>query len=74
MLTENKDLIVIVASVIVTSLFLIGWWRIWTKAGYVGAWSLLIIIPVINIFALLYLAFATWPIEARVNDLERAKH
>jgi hypothetical protein len=36
-------------------------WRICAKAGFPGAISLLIVIPVLNLFLLYFLAFAEWP-------------
>jgi hypothetical protein len=36
-------------------------WRIVSKAGYSGAWSLLALIPLVNLIALWVFAFVTWP-------------
>ncbi len=40
---------------------LLPFWRITTKAGYSGFWSLLMLIPLANIVFLYFLAFARWP-------------
>ena len=40
---------------------LLPFWRITTKAGYSGFWSLLMLIPFANILFLYFLAFARWP-------------
>jgi hypothetical protein len=49
----------------VIALQIVAYWKILTKAGYNGAWSLLLLIPGINGFAsigiLLFLAFSEWP-------------
>lgn len=36
-------------------------WRIVEKAGYRGAWALLLLVPVVNLLAVWALAFARWP-------------
>lgn len=36
-------------------------WRIFRRAGFAGALSLLMFIPVVNIAMLFFLAFARWP-------------
>ncbi len=41
-------------------------WRIAAKAGYAGALSLLMLIPVFNIVVLLIFAFSRWPIEEQL--------
>lgn len=38
-------------------------WRIVSKAGYAGAWSLLSLVPLVNIVALWVFAFVRWPHE-----------
>jgi len=40
-------------------------WRIFDKAGYPGIMSLLMIIPIFNVIALFFLAFAQWPVLKR---------
>ena len=44
-------------------LLLVPAWRIVTKAGYSGFWSLLIFIPLVNVIALFAFAFSEWPLE-----------
>jgi uncharacterized membrane protein YhaH (DUF805 family) len=46
------------------------YWQIWRKAGYAGAWSLLMLVPLANIIALCYLAFSDWPVSKRLRALE----
>jgi hypothetical protein len=40
-------------------------WRILKRAGYSGAWSLLIWVPVLNFVMIYVFAFVQWPIERR---------
>jgi len=42
-------------------LLLIPYWRIFEKAGFPPALSLLMLIPIVNIGMIYYLAFAEWP-------------
>ncbi len=41
------------------------WWRIFSKAGYSGAFSLLILAPFGTIIMLCVLAFSKWPVEKK---------
>ena len=36
-------------------------WRVFSKAGFKGAWGLLFLVPIVNFFILLYLANTEWP-------------
>ena len=36
-------------------------WRIITKAGYSGAWTLIIFVPVLNLVFYWVFAFSEWP-------------
>lgn len=45
---------------------ILPFWFIFTKAGFSGWLSLTQIIPIVNIVALFYLAFAEWPIHRDV--------
>jgi fucose permease len=44
-------------------LMVIPAWRIVSKAGYNGAWALLLFIPLVNIIMMYVFAFNVWPIE-----------
>lgn len=48
-------------------------WRIASKAGYPGPASLLMLVPLVNIFTLLYFAFAEWPIQKELRDLRASR-
>ena len=54
-------LILLIAALIV----IIPFWRIFSKAGYSGWLSLLMVIPLVNLIMLYFLAFADWPILRR---------
>jgi len=40
----------------------IPFWKICTKAGFAGALSLLMLVPIANIVLPFYIAFAQWPV------------
>jgi len=42
---------------------LVPCWRIVAKAGFSGAWSLLALIPLVNVVAFWVFAFVRWPNE-----------
>jgi hypothetical protein len=42
-------------------IFVIPAWKIVSKAGYAGAWSLFVFVPVVNVIMLWVFAFSTWP-------------
>lgn len=43
-------------------------WKIAEKAGFSGAASLLMLIPLVNFILLLYFAFTEWPIERALRE------
>ena len=55
----------LIALAIYAFIFVFPIWRILSRLGLGGAWSLLAIIPLLNIIMLWVLAFTSWPIEKR---------
>lgn len=47
------------------------YWKIFAKAGYSGARSLLLLIPIVNIVILCMFAFGEWPIQQELNRLRQ---
>jgi hypothetical protein len=45
------------------------YWRVAQKSGYPGAYSLLALIPLVNVVILLVWVFSEWPIEAELKRL-----
>lgn len=45
--------------------FLVPAWRIAAKAGFPGALSLLLLIPLLNVVLIWIFAFIKWPVERR---------
>ena len=46
---------------IIAAVIIFPYWKIFSKAGYSGALSLLMLIPLVNVIMLFFLAFADWP-------------
>lgn len=54
--------VVLVYYLVIALFFIIPTWRICTRAGFSGAWSLVHLVPVIGPFIVMgVLAFSTWP-------------
>jgi uncharacterized membrane protein YhaH (DUF805 family) len=53
--------ILMLATSFVGVLVLLPWYRIVTKAGFSGWWCLVFVVPLVNVVALYYIAFAEWP-------------
>lgn len=57
---------------IMAAIFIWPFWRIFTKAGYSGALSILMIFPLANIAMIFFLAFSKWPIEKTIREQEKS--
>ena len=56
------SIILTVVSFVLTILLVVWpFWRIFSKAGFQGSLSLLMLVPIVNMFVPIYLAFAEWP-------------
>jgi hypothetical protein len=64
-------LISIIVSLVAIIFSVIIYWRIFAKAGYSGALSLLMFVPIANIVMLCILAFGEWPIYKELNYLRQ---
>lgn len=60
---------IVIFGIIIFALMIVAYWKILSKAGYNGAWSLLVLVPGIgglaSIGILLFLAFSEWPAMRR---------
>ena len=61
----------LVAGLIGLIFAIIIYWRIFSKAGYSGARSLLMLIPVVNLIIIIMFAFSEWPIQRELNQLRQ---
>lgn len=55
--------IVFMVFVVFPLFYIIPLWKIVSKAGYAGAWSLLSLVPFVNFIMLWVFAFSSWPRE-----------
>ena len=64
---DNVTIIRIVAGLMAILVFLpifvIPYWKIFSKAGFAGALSLLMIVPFVNLIVLYVVAFSKWEIK-----------
>lgn len=51
---------------VIVPAFIIPYWKIFSKAGFSGALSLLMFVPLANILILYYVAFSKWNVRADV--------
>jgi len=54
-------LVVLLMVVPLLALLIVPAWRIFQRAGFSGAWALLMLVPMVGILALWILAFLKWP-------------
>ena len=47
--------------IIIGLIIVVPFWKIFTKAGFTSALSILMIIPIVNLIMIYYLALAEWP-------------
>ena len=68
-----RELVAVAAAVAIfmTGIYFIAWWKIFSKAGYSGARSLLLIFPLVNLIVFLLFAFSEWPIQRRLRGVDR---
>lgn len=53
--------------IIMVALVIVPFWRIFSKAGFPGALSVLMLVPFVNLIMIFFLAFADWPALRQQN-------
>lgn len=61
----------IIIAMIIGIVFILPYWKIFSKAGFSGWMSLTQIIPILNFIILFYLAFAEWPVHRELNSFKQ---
>lgn len=61
----------LIISLLIMVVMVLPVWRVLAKAGYSGAWSLLMFVPFVNFAALYVFAFLEWPLERRAAAAPR---
>jgi len=60
-------------ALIVAAIKVLIFCKIFSKAGYCWALGLLILVPIANIIAAFFLAFADWPIRKELRRLQQCQ-
>ena len=63
-------LIPLIICLVVFLFMMVCYWKIAAKAGYSGALSLLLLIPIVNIIVFIVFAFSKWPV---LQELEQRR-
>src|SRR5262245_17799681 len=53
--------------------YLLGWWRIYTRAGYPGVLAVLMLVPPVALALWAFLAFAPWPARRELVALRKVQ-
>ena len=53
--------LLVIITILLVSVLVIPYWKIFQKAGFPPALSLLMLVPMVNIIVPFFLAFAEWP-------------
>ena len=54
---------------LVNALFVVIWWKIFDKAGKAAPLSLLMLVPLVNLFMMIHFAFSEWPVLRELDEL-----
>lgn len=65
---ETLALVLLVFYLGLVVLFLVGWWKIVSKAGYSGAWALIGLVPLANVVMFFVFAFSDWPVHQQLRQ------
>jgi hypothetical protein len=60
-----------VGVLLLAPLWIMCFWRIFSRAGLPGALSFLMIVPIVNWVVIGYFAFADWPVLRELQDLRQ---
>ena len=52
---------------LIIAFFIFCWWRIFSKAGHSGWLSLLLLVPLVNLFVFLWFVFSEWPVQKQLR-------
>ncbi len=58
---------------ITAMIFVLASLRLCSKAGYHSLFGLLLLVPVVNLFIFLFMAFSRWPIERELRELRNVQ-
>jgi uncharacterized membrane protein len=64
-------LVILVTLVVAAVIFVLPFYKIFSKAGYPGLLCLTMIVPLLNVIMLLFLAFSEWPVLKELQALKQ---
>jgi hypothetical protein len=73
MLFPGGEILFLLFWIAVAALLAVAFWQMFRKAGYEGALGLLMLVPVVNLGAVLFLAFSEWPALKAVHSAQPAE-
>jgi hypothetical protein len=53
--------------------YLLGWWRIFTRAGFQGPLAVLMLVPPLALAMFAFFAFAPWPARRELTALRKVQ-
>ena len=56
------DLNSLIFYLLISILVIVPFWKIFERVGHSPSFSILMVVPLVNLFFLYYLAFSEWPI------------
>jgi hypothetical protein len=65
---DSVTTIRVVVGILVIPLFIIPFWRIFSRAGFSGFLALLMLIPLVNLITLYYVAFSRWNVKPEIES------
>ena len=60
-------------SMVLLLFYLLGWWRIFSRAGFQGPLAILMLIPPLACAMWAFFAFAPWPAKRELNALRKVQ-
>lgn len=61
------------AGIVLALSYVLGWWRILTRAGFPGAMAILMLVPPLAVALWAFLAFAPWPSRRELTALRKVQ-
>ena len=64
---DNATVMRVVFFIPLFVIVVVPFWRIFSRAGFAGALSLLMVVPLVNLIVLYYVAFARWNVKPETS-------
>ena len=64
----------LIVGAVLALVFVFASCRIFAKAGFPASLGFLMLVPVVNLFGFLYLAFARWPVRGELHGLRKLQN